>query len=131
MPVSLPSEQHPGLAAARSPEATGPRPEPEALRRAYLELLKLSLCDLCGSSTVSVGRSQDGGVWSREMSGDHLRLRAAGMDWPLTGTTMAGLNRLDDLQSRLETLVADEVEGDLIEAGAWRGGASILMRATL
>jgi hypothetical protein len=44
---------------------------------------------------------------------------------------MVGLNRLDDLQSCVESIVADGVEGDLIEAGSWRGGASILMRATL
>jgi O-methyltransferase len=53
------------------------------------------------------------------------------MDWPLHGLTMVGLRRLDDLQACVETVVADGVEGDLIEAGAWRGGASILMRATL
>jgi O-methyltransferase len=53
------------------------------------------------------------------------------MDWPLQGLTMVGLNRLDDLQSCVESVVSDGVEGDLIEAGAWRGGASILMRATL
>jgi O-methyltransferase len=44
---------------------------------------------------------------------------------------MVGLNRLDDLQACVEAVVRDGVEGDLIEAGAWRGGASILMRATL
>jgi hypothetical protein len=44
---------------------------------------------------------------------------------------MVGLNRLDDVQSCVESVVADGVEGDLIEAGTWRGGASILMRATL
>ena len=44
---------------------------------------------------------------------------------------MVGLGRLDDLQACVESVVADGVEGDLIEAGAWRGGASMLMRATL
>ena len=53
------------------------------------------------------------------------------MDWPLQGLTMVGLGRLDDLQACVESVIADGVEGDLIEAGAWRGGASILMRATL
>ena len=28
---------------------------------------------------------------SRELRGDQLRLRAAGMDWPLHGLTMVGL----------------------------------------
>jgi hypothetical protein len=31
----------------------------------------------------------------------------------------------------VESVVREGVEGDLIEAGSWRGGASILMRATL
>jgi hypothetical protein len=44
---------------------------------------------------------------------------------------MVGLNRLDDLQACVESVVREGVEGDLIEAGAWRGGASMLMRATL
>jgi O-methyltransferase len=119
------------LAAVREARAAGPGPEAAALRRAYLDLLKLSLCDLAGTTTMSVGSLPGGGTASRVLSGDRLRLRAAGMDWPLQGLTMTGLARLDDLQSCIETLVADGVEGDLIEAGAWRGGASILMRATL
>jgi O-methyltransferase len=129
--VAMIFEDFPGWQAARAPRAIGPRPEPEALRSAYLELLKLCLCDLGGTSTASVGKTDDGGVMSRELSGEELRVRAAGMDWPLHGLTMIGLNRLDDLQSCVESVVREDVEGDLIEAGVWRGGASILMRATL
>lgn len=120
-----------GLEAARAAVAKGPGPDAEALRAAYLELLKLTLCDLAGASTTSVGRTQDGQVMAREVDGDQLRLRSAGMDWPLHGLTMVGLGRLDDLQSCVETVVRDGVDGDLIEAGSWRGGASMLMRATL
>jgi O-methyltransferase len=119
------------LAAARAPRAGRPAVDAEALRTAYLDLLKLCLCDLAGTTTISVGAMPDGTVMSRELRGDELRLRAAGMDWPLQGLTMVGLGRLDDLQRCVETVVADDVRGDVIEAGAWRGGASLLMRATL
>jgi O-methyltransferase len=121
----------PGWQAARAVRAAGPGGDAESLRRAYLELLKLALCDLTGSGTSTVGRRPDGRLSRRELRGEDRRLRAAGMDWPLHGLTMIGLNRLDDLQACVEAVVRDGVAGDLIEAGAWRGGASILMRATL
>jgi O-methyltransferase len=120
-----------GWKEARPPRAAGPGPGAEQLRTAYLDVLKLCLCDLGGSRTASVSMQYDGSVASRELAGEDLRLRSAGMDWPLTGLTMLGLNRLDDLQACVESVVRDGVEGDLIEAGAWRGGASMLMRATL
>ena len=120
-----------GLKAARAVRARGPAADAEALRLAYLDLLKLCLCDLGGTTTASVARTQQGHVMSRELSGEQLRLRAAGMDWPLHGLTMVGLRRLDDLQDCVESIVRDHVPGDLIEAGCWRGGASLLMRATL
>jgi O-methyltransferase len=120
-----------GWKAARAPVAAAPGPQPDALRTAYLDLLKLCLCDLDGARTGSVSLQYDGSVASRELSGEDLRVRSAGIDWPLDGLTMIGLNRLDDLQACVESVVRDGVGGDLIEAGAWRGGASILMRATL
>ena len=119
------------LAVAREPRAAGPGPEAETLRQAYLDLLKLALCDLVGTSTTSVGAMPDGTVMSRELRGEARRMRSAGLDWPLQGLTMVGLDRLDDLQRCVETVAVDGIEGDLIEAGSWRGGASILMRATL
>jgi Macrocin-O-methyltransferase (TylF) len=119
------------LATVREPRAGAPGPDPEALRRSYLDLLKLCLCDLAGTTTVSVGPTPDGAVVARELSGDQRRLRAVGLDWPMQGTTMSGLRRLDDLQECVDAVLCDGVEGDLIEAGAWRGGATILMRAAL
>jgi O-methyltransferase len=106
-------------------------PGADALRAAYLGLLKLALCDLSGTGTISVWKHTDGSLMSRELTGDDLNIRAGGVDWPLHGVTMVGVERLDDLQIAVEAVVADGVEGDLIEAGAWRGGAAILMRATL
>src|SRR5918997_3810700 len=116
------AEAQRSLAAPRKATAAGPGPGAETLRRAYLDLLKLCLCGLTGTSTMSVTAQPDGTVTSREVRDEELQLRAAAMDWPLTGLTMVGLARLDDLQACLETLVADGVEGDVIEAGAWRGG---------
>lgn len=120
-----------GLAAAPVPRAAGPTPAAEGLRNAYLELLKMALCDLGGTTTGAVVTLPDGTAAAKEQEGADVGLRAAGMDWPRYGMTMVGLRRLDDLQRCVESIVADDVEGDLIEAGTWRGGASILMRATL
>ncbi len=109
-----------------------PGRDAESLRRAYLALLKLSLCDLTGASTREVRWTSDKRVFSRTLTdAQQLRHRAEGKDWPLDGLTMVGLRRLEDLQACVESIVADGVPGDLIEAGAWRGGASILIRATL
>ncbi len=129
--AALRAELEAAYAAAPVIAAPGPRPDGEALRAAYLGVLKLCLCDLGGSSTMSVDRTPDGLVASRELVGGWVKTRALGMDWPRTGLTMVGLDRLHDLQSCVESVVRDGVEGDLIEAGTWRGGASIFMRATL
>lgn len=111
--------------------AAAPAPEAERLRVAYLDLLKLCLCDLAGAGTTSVIWNAVDPVHSRELAGEELKRRVVGQDWPLHGLSMIGLERLDDLQSVIETVIAEGVPGDLIEAGSWRGGSTILMRATL
>lgn len=60
-----------------------------------------------------------------------LQRRTNGVDWPQAAHTMIGLKRLDNLQFCVETVLADDVAGDLIETGVWRGGACIFMRAVL
>lgn len=57
--------------------------------------------------------------------------RINGRDWPQHAHTMIGIKRLDNLQECIEQVIIDDIPGDLIETGVWRGGACIFMRAVL
>jgi O-methyltransferase len=57
--------------------------------------------------------------------------REEGSDWPADAETMIGIKRLDNIQGCVASVIADDIPGDLIEAGVWRGGACIFMRAVL
>ena len=50
---------------------------------------------------------------------------------PPTAETMIGRRRLDNIQHCVDDVIAQGVPGDLLEAGVWRGGAVIFMRALL
>ncbi len=124
------------MSAAPEPVAARPSPDTEAIRDAYLSLLGLCLCDLAGAGTISAGQNKLDGksgeeIFSTPLPAERQVARYTGMDWPMNGLSMVGLSRLKDLQSLVEQIVADGIAGDVIEAGAWRGGASIMMRATL
>jgi O-methyltransferase len=54
-----------------------------------------------------------------------------GRIWPVLADTMIGLKRLDNLQFCVETVIRDDIPGDLIETGVWRGGSCIFMRSIL
>ena len=86
----------------------------ERNRALYLELLETSLLDL---------------IYERNKM--RRMLREEGRDFPGRAMTMIGRKRLDNLQRLTEDALARGVEGDLIEAGAWRGGATIFMRGIL
>ena len=60
-----------------------------------------------------------------------VKTRVNGRDWPPTAHTMIGLKRLDNLQFCVEEALRNNIPGDLIETGVWRGGACIFMRAIL
>ena len=57
--------------------------------------------------------------------------REVGRDWPSEAETMIGLKRLENIQECVTDVIRNGVPGDLIETGAWRGGATIFMRAIL
>jgi O-methyltransferase len=57
--------------------------------------------------------------------------RVEGRDWPSRAHTMIGLKRLANIRYCVETVLDENVAGDLIETGVWRGGAVIFMRAIL
>ena len=62
---------------------------------------------------------------------DDPALRVEGKDWPSQAETMVGVKRLDNVEHCLARELRDGVPGDLMEAGVWRGGACIFMRAVL
>ena len=108
-PASAPAA--PGSVAAAAPVSDATVQQNRSL---YLELLKSSLMDL---------------IYEK---GELRRaLRAEGRDFPGRAMTMIGRKRLDNLQRLTEDVLARGVPGDLIEAGAWRGGATIFMRGLL
>jgi hypothetical protein len=59
--------------------------------------------------------------------------RENGQIWPpsLIAHTMIGKKRLDNLQFCIETVLKEEITGDFIETGVWRGGATIFMKGCL
>ena len=112
---------------------------------AYLELLKSVLCasiyaESSWSSTALARRGPRRWL-HRLLARASLMLvklrpydsaaRDEGRDWPLFGYTMAGMRRLDNVQHCVQTVLQDQIPGDLIETGAWRGGMTIFMRALL
>jgi O-methyltransferase len=97
--------------------------EAARLRGLYLDAMERILCNsVYGDRSVL----PDG----RELAYDPT-LRREGRDWPTVGFTMIGEIRLHHLRTCVETVVRDGVPGDLIEAGVWRGGAAMMMRAVL
>jgi hypothetical protein len=89
----------------------------------YLDLMKKclinSIYEDAGSSMLHHGYEY------------HKQERENGLDWPNVAHTMIGLHRLNNLQFCIEDVLAMNVEGDFIETGVWRGGATIFMRAML
>lgn len=58
-------------------------------------------------------------------------VRSKRREWPARAHTQMGLQLLDTVQFCVEEVLAKRIPGDFLEAGVWRGGASIFMRAIL
>lgn len=64
-------------------------------------------------------------------SGFDRKLREDGQDWPSLAHTMVGVARLTSLKQLMQRSIDENIPGDYIETGVWRGGCCILMRAVL
>jgi hypothetical protein len=98
------------------------RPESNDPRSLYLDLMKRCLLNwIYAANEVAL------------LSGQELEPEDCieGKSWPAIAHTMIGLRRLENLQYCIETVLKDNIPGDLLEAGVWRGGATIFMRAVL
>ena len=71
------------------------------------------------------------GIELMERAAFDREARTMGRDTPVEAETMIGLRRMDNVQECVTTVIREAVPGDLVEAGVWRGGACIFMRAIL
>jgi O-methyltransferase len=90
----------------------GPLPKRLARSLAFRFIAHESIV-LCAQDTVAPDQTEEGRFW------------------PAYADTMIGLKRLSNLQYCIETVLKENIDGDLIETGVWRGGACIFMRAVL
>lgn len=80
----------------------------------YLDLMKIALTDLNHLESTA-----------------DPEIRIIGRDWPDNADTMIGLIRLNNIEYCISEILKNNIEGDLIETGVWRGGAVIFMQAML
>ena len=96
-----------------------------AIRNAYIDLIKRSITNfhyLGGTSSFEEFRS----VTHYDL--ENSRWKIDRLACPLTLLTKG---QLDLLESVVATLESQKVPGDFIEAGVWRGGVIVLLRALL
>lgn len=124
-----------GLALGCGPGAESPAPDPAERRgtlessRAvdlYLDLMKATLTDLVYENEPKM-RAR---LAAEPTFFEDLK-RGIQYGYPDRAHTMIGLSRLENIRTLVEDVIAGGVPGDLLEAGAWRGGATIFMRAVL
>lgn len=88
-----------------------------AVYQRYIELVKSTVLN---SVYYPGPHVEDGRNWSSELPAKSQR--------PLS---MVGMKRLDNIQMAVETVLNENIKGDLIETGVWRGGSVLLMKAIL
>jgi hypothetical protein len=102
----------------------------QQLRRDYLDLMKKSLAGLIYED-VPLNLMPLDGFSTKGPMVFIRKIRELGRDYPSQAHTAIGLRRLENLQRCISTVIEEDIEGDLIETGVFRGGAVIFMRAVL
>jgi len=126
-------DAHAHLASASDPRASGPRPGRRDAPRAYLDLLKLCLCDLePARARRRSGAMADGGtVMSPRAARRLLRLRAAGKWTGLAVTHMIVLNLPRDPPIVRGVVVVRWRGREIDESRPWRAGRRSSSQRTL
>ncbi len=117
------------------PEATGL----DTALEAYSDLLARAVCNLIYLDPSQQRRRKGLRHKLRKtVSGDtedsfeaRMERRLNGRDWPSVAHSMAGYKRLTNTAKCMLDVLSNDVPGDVIETGVWRGGACILMQGIL
>ena len=86
----------------------------------YLDLLKRSLTNTIFGHEPNI--DDDEFRFTMEFAAHYVNTEAV---------SMLPLARMDNIQNCIEDVLSNGVQGDLVEAGVWRGGATIFMRGVL
>lgn len=70
-------------------------------------------------------------IYFYELENQAVGRRLQGRDWPQVAHTMVGIKRLNNVHHCARKIFENDVPGDFVETGVWRGGVTILMRALL
>jgi len=89
----------------------------------YLDLIEKTL-------TGIIYQDNPADPWSKD-SGFDIKKRLNGLDWPSFAHTMIGFYRLRNIRDLAIHVIQNDILGDFVETGVWRGGAVIYMRAIL
>ena len=96
------------------------------VRGLYLDLLKRSLLNTLYDDPTEIVETPSGRRIPAAQAWDE-----GGRAWLTPAHTMIGRQRLENIRSCLECVLTESIVGDVIEAGVWRGGATIFMRGVL
>jgi len=91
-------------------------------RNRYINILETAL-------TGSLFRDTPQSPWSEQKYDPVVRM--VGRDWPSLALSMIGTIRMRHLRHLCETVIQENIPGDFIETGVWRGGACIFMKGIL
>jgi O-methyltransferase len=96
----------------------------------YLEVLQMYVTGLCyGEEEKSVNPAL--GQKLVHVGPLNVGARQRGNDWTYMGSTMTGGERLKNVRNLLIDVFQNEVGGDYMEAGVWRGGSSVFARGVI
>jgi O-methyltransferase len=95
--------------------------------KSSVESLYLDLLIKCISNTIY----GDGNKGEWRPAAYDPEARRQGTDWPEVAHSMIGGLRLTNLCDLARLVLSENIPGDFIETGVWRGGACILMRGVL
>lgn len=103
----------------------------DTVQAAYLDLLKRSLVnwlyhDIERNELLRLGKY----ALVKRSPFDPER-RRIGRDYSVQAHTLVGFERLDNIQYCIETAISENIAGDFIETGVWRGGSCVFMRGLL
>lgn len=102
---------------------TARKPSDRSARELYIDLLIRALPNILYGDAPLPGRI-------RRPPFEMVK-RWTGTDWPSQAHTMVGVERLRNLATLVQSCLDDNIAGDFIETGVWRGGCCILMQGVL